>query len=207
MQVRVLSTLQVVKKRFGFKTKYNDLCEYLLYMDTEIIKNSQTIAEAIKKTYGYDNGKTRKKFFDFVEKTNLDITHLRKRELKYPIVNKICPVCGTIFETRKGSKEERTTCSYSCSNTHFRSGDNNPNWKDDSYRTTCFHHHEKKCVVCGEEKIVTVHHFDENHNNNSPENLIPLCPTHHQYIHSKYKDEVYGIVLEYKNKFVSLAQR
>jgi hypothetical protein len=78
-------------------------------MDTEIIKNSQTIAEAIKKTYGYDNGKTRKKFFDFVEKTNLDITHLRKRELKYPIVNKICPVCGTIFETRKGSKEVAIT--------------------------------------------------------------------------------------------------
>ena len=175
-------------------------------METEIISNSQTIAEAIKKIYGYDNGITRKKFFEYVENNKLDIKHLRSRGLKYPIISKICPVCGVNFETRKGSKDEKITCSYSCSNTHFRSGEKNPNWKDESYRTTCFLFHEKKCVVCGEEKIVTVHHFDENRNNNSPENLIPLCPTHHQYIHSKYKDEIFNIVLEYRNRFVSLAQ-
>ena len=175
-------------------------------MEKEIIKNSQTIAEAIKKIYGYDNGRSRKKFFDLVEGVNLDITHLRKRELKYPIVNKICPVCGTEFKTKKGSKEEKTTCSYSCSNTHFRSGENNPNWNLDSYRTTCFNYHKKECIICGESKIVTVHHFDENHHNNSPENLIPLCPTHHQYIHSKYKNEIIDEVVKYRDNFVFLAQ-
>ena len=175
-------------------------------MEVEIIKNSQTIAEAIKKIYGYDNGNSRKKFFEYVGVNNLDISHLRKRELKYPIIKKICPVCGVEFKTKSGSKEEKTTCSYSCSNTHFRSGENNPNWSDDSYRTTCFKTHEKKCIICGEEKIVAVHHFDENRNNNSPENLIPLCPTHHQYIHSKYKNEIFDKVLEYRYKFVSLAQ-
>lgn len=176
-------------------------------MIENFIKNSQTIAEAIKKSYGYDNGRSRKKFFEYVEKNNLNILHLRKRDVKYQIIKKICPVCGKEFETRNGGKLEKTTCSYSCSNTHFRSGENNPNWRDHSYRSTCFEHHEKKCIVCGEEKIVTVHHFDENRNNNSPENLIPLCPTHHQYIHSRYKNEIFDKVLEYKNKFVSLAQR
>lgn len=171
-------------------------------MEKEIIKNSQTISEAIKKIYGYDNGKTRKKFFDCVETNNLDIKHLKKKLSKYPIIKKVCPVCDTEFETKSGSKDEKTTCSYSCSNTHFRSGESNPNWKNDSYRSTCFYHHKKECIICGENKIVTVHHFDENHNNNSPENLIPLCPTHHQYVHSKYKDEVIDVIENYRNSFI-----
>ena len=175
-------------------------------MEIEIIKNSQTVAEAIKKIYGYDNGKSRKKFFELIETNDLDIKHLRKRELKYPIVSKFCPVCGNEFQTKSGSKGEKITCSYSCSNTHFRSGNSNPNWKDDSYRTTCFYNHKKECIICGENKIVTVHHFDENRNNNSPENLIPLCPTHHQYVHSRYKNDVIDIIVKYRENFVSLAQ-
>ena len=102
----------------------------------------------------------------------------------------------------KGSRDEKVTCSYSCSNTHFRSGKLNPNWKEDSYRSTCFHYHKKECIICGEEKIVTVHHFDENHNNNSPENLIPLCPTHHQYVHSQFKNEVIDKIVEYRENYL-----
>jgi len=70
------------------------------------------------------------------------------------------------------------------------------------YTTVCFRYHEKKCIVCNEEKIVAVHHNDHNHNNNDPKNLIPLCPTHHQYVHSRYVDEVQPIIDKYvKNKW------
>jgi hypothetical protein len=117
---------------------------------------------------------------------------------KNPVNLKECPVCK-IMHSKGG-----VTCSYACSNTHFRSGVNNPNWSDDSYQTTCWHHHGKKCLVCGEEKIVAVHHVNENHNDNRPENLVPLCPTHHQYVHSKYKDEIQPIVESYVKKFISL---
>lgn len=103
---------------------------------------------------------------------------------------RLCVVCNTPIKNFR----KNTTCGYKCSNTHFRSGPDHPNWKEDSYQTTCFHYHEKKCVVCDERKIVTVHHLDENHDNNSPENLIPLCPTHHQYVHSRYRDEVQPII-------------
>lgn len=65
------------------------------------------------------------------------------------------------------------------------------------YRTICFHHHAKRCVVCGEENIVAVHHIDEDHHNNDPKNLIPLCPTHHQYCHSQYAHLVQPIIDEY----------
>ena len=169
-----------------------------------IIKESKTISEAIRNLFGYDNGKSRKKFYDLISEKNIDIKHLKVRLPKYETIKKNCPVCGNEFETKLGNKREKTTCSYKCSNTFFRSGKLNPNWKDDSYRSTCFEYHKKECVICGENKIVAVHHYDENHYNNEPKNLIPLCPTHHQYVHSKYKDEVMDKINEYRNKYIGI---
>jgi len=96
---------------------------------------------------------------------------------------KKCPICEKPIKNFRTSE----TCSYSCSNTLFRSDKNNGNWKESSYRTTCFSFHKKECIICGENKIVAVHHYDGNHENNKKENLIPLCPTHHCYWHSKYR--------------------
>ena len=55
-----------------------------------------------------------------------------------------------------------------------------------NYQTICFKYHEKKCIICGETRIVAAHHYDHDHSNNDWKNLIPMCPTHHQYVHSKY---------------------
>lgn len=110
-------------------------------------------------------------------------------------------------------RREKTTCSRSCSNTSFRSGKNNGNWKDISeydsrsktfilkYRRICFENHKHECVICGENKILDVHHLDQNKFNNSPENLVPLCPTHHQYWHSRYKQEIEEKIYNYINEF------
>ena len=123
------------------------------------------------------------------------------RKFIYEPIEKDCPICGTKFTTGKDSPREKITCSHSCANSYFRSGVNNPNWKENSYRSTCFHFHKKECIVCGESKIVEVHHLDENNKNNSPNNLIPLCPTHHQYWHSRYKEEIEQIVIDYITEF------
>jgi len=170
-------------------------------METEIINSSQTKSEAIIKIFGYHNGTTQRKFEKLVKEKNINIEHFKRRPFKYKKIIKICPVCEKTFETQVGNREERTTCSYACANTYFRSGKNNPKWKDSTYRTTCFSNHKKECIICGENKIVAVHHYDENNKNNNPENLIPLCPTHHQYFHSKYKDEVIDKINEYRTKF------
>lgn len=93
-----------------------------------------------------------------------------------------CPVCG------KKVNYGRVTCSYSCSNTHFRSGSDHPNWKipeEKGYRSICFEHKEKKCLICGYDRIISVHHLDGDRKNNNIENLIPLCMNHHAEIHSK----------------------
>ena len=101
-----------------------------------------------------------------------------------------------------GHPKEKTTCSRSCSNTHFRSGINNPNYKTgDNYRAICFKYHKKECIICGEDRIVSVHHYDENHDNNEITNLVPLCPTHHHYVHSRYKDLVQREIDEYVFQF------
>ena len=144
-----------------------------------------------------------KKIDKLLEKFGLEFTSTYRYEhlIKYETINKICPVCDNEFTTKKGSRDEKTTCSHSCSNTFFRSGDKNPNWKFDVYRTTCFLHHEHKCVVCEERLLLDVHHFDGDRNNNNPENLIPLCATHHRYWHSKYKHLIKDIVLNYVENF------
>lgn len=126
----------------------------------------------------------------------------KPKKPKWKKIKKICPVCGKEFETLKGHPKEKITCGYSCSNVHFRSGKDNPNWKEEVYRTTCFEHHKKKCICCDEELIVAVHHYDGNKKNNSPENLMPMCPTHHQYWHSNYRHMIQEKVDEYREEFI-----
>jgi hypothetical protein len=116
-----------------------------------------------------------------------------------PTVMVECKVCSKAIKDYKHSKG---TCSYSCSNKLFRSGYSNGNWKGENYRNIAKIHHEMRCIICGEDKIVAIHHLDENHDNNAPNNLVPLCPTHHQYLHSRYKNEILPKVTEYINKFI-----
>ena len=120
-----------------------------------------------------------------------------KHEIACKKKEKKCPVCFKLFYTGND------TCGYSCANTYFRSGSDNPNWKESQYRSTCFEHHEKKCVICGEDLIVAVHHFNHDADDNSPENLIPMCPTHHQYWHSRYKHLIEEKVIKYHEEFMT----
>ena len=109
-----------------------------------------------------------------------------------------CAKCGKGFykteSKQKKSKSGLFFCTRTCKDSaqtignggikkimppHYGNGNN--------YRRICFSHHKKECIICGEDKVVAVHHYDENHNNNDLNNLIPLCPTHHLYVHSKYK--------------------
>ena len=114
------------------------------------------------------------------------------------IQNIDCPICLKSF---KPSNRNQMTCSVGCANTFFRSGENNHNYYNGkgSYRTKCFAIRNKKCIICEESNIVEVHHYDENHDNNDINNLIPLCPTHHQYFHSQYKDLVEPQINQWRN--------
>lgn len=144
-----------------------------------------------------------KKIKQRIIKYNIDISHFDQKikTRVYPIVSKECPACGKSFKVSKGSPREETTCSYACSNTYFRSGRNNPNWKETAYRSTCFLYHKKECVICNEVRIVEVHHYDCNKNNNEIDNLVPLCPNHHQLFHSRFRQDVEPYIIEYIKNF------
>jgi hypothetical protein len=149
----------------------------------------------------------------YIEKYNCDISHFNgalQKKYKYNLIEKECPVCGAKFITREGHKREKTTCSHACSNTYFRTANNNGRWiknRDETkeakyYVKICFSFHDYKCIICGEDKTVDVHHLDKNRENNTPENLVPLCPTHHRYMHRKYKELIMDKVEEYVNNFI-----
>ena len=43
---------------------------------------------------------------------------------------KNCPICNKEFDAKIGHpSKEKKTCSHSCANSYFRSGENHPNWK------------------------------------------------------------------------------
>lgn len=110
------------------------------------------------------------------------------------IHTKECKRCGKEF-TIEGREKTRKVmnanfCSRSCSN-------NRQEWWNDNainYRTIALQQWEHKCAICGFDKIVAIHHIDENHDNNNPHNLIPLCPNHHEMVHSKWRTEVQPII-------------
>ena len=136
-------------------------------------------------------------------------------------VERPCGTCGSPVVRQhhivESSKSGYVFCNKSCAvkynNRILRSGENNPNFRkaglfggnrkaknNSHYRTICFQYHEKKCVVCGEDKVVAVHHFDHNHDNHDPTNLIPMCPTHHGYMHSKHRHLIEATVNAYHER-------
>lgn len=107
---------------------------------------------------------------------------------------KICIICSSeyIFNGREFTKkyEQSNYCSRSCANNRRDWWKNNAT----NYRTIAFNNWDHKCAICSFDKIVAIHHVDENHNNNDPKNLIPLCPNHHEMVHSKWGDEIKPII-------------
>lgn len=117
--------------------------------------------------------------------------------------NVVCEKCNTQFSVveREHLHPQRGHyfCSRRCANSVGGRAKADKHHADHvaSYTTVAWRYHEKKCVVCNEELIVAVHHLDENHENNDPKNLVPLCPTHHQYMHSRYRKLIKHNVDEY----------
>lgn len=167
------------------------------------VRESSSKSEVCRKLSLPKNGTSFRKVSRWIDEYGLDISHfktpaeLAQDRRKYPVQIKICPVCKKEFQESIGHARERTTCSHSCSNTYFRSKTDNGQYKHGIhskvdgkrfgtlYRKICFERFKQECFLCGWNECVAVHHIDGNHDNNDPANLIPLCPNHHQSIHTK----------------------
>ena len=94
----------------------------------------------------------------------------------------------------KKSKSGNVFCSKSCAasynNSHYRTGENNPNWKGGKFSgkkhlKVAYRTYISECANCGitEECVLEVHHIDENRENNDADNLIILCANCHCRVH------------------------
>jgi len=161
----------------------------------KIVKDSVSFYEVLKKIKFANNGTGQRKTKKLIQDFGIDTSHfsfkasVEKFHRKYKLITKICPVCGKNFESGEGDPREKQTCSHSCSNTYFSHLRNKPE-RHTNYRTICFKSWKKECIVCGFEKVVEVHHIDHNHSNNDRHNLVPVCPNHHQMLHTnKWAEE------------------
>lgn len=169
------------------------------------VKNSKSISDLIRWYKKPKNGYYNNLFEKWIRRFGCDTSHFRKTET----LSLVCDFCRKEFIVPfiKVNKNRRF-CSIQCSNKKIKRGIVLCNTKEDTelkgikkYVTICFRHHKKKCVVCDEENIVTVHHYDGNHDNDSPDNLVPVCPTHHSYIHSKFRYIVIDKIEKYLEDF------
>lgn len=142
------------------------------------------------------NGRSNQIVKEYLKLHDIDSSHLdpnKNRSRKYTIISKDCPICSTKFETKQGSPDEKTTCSTSCANTYFRSGSNNPNYKNGTgaYRSVVTLESCNRCGYKDVPAILHVHHIDRDRSNNTIENLEVLCPTCHTVEHYLNRDGMY----------------
>lgn len=114
---------------------------------------------------------------------------------------KFCKVCGGYIKHYKNN----ITCSHGCANKLFKQAKghtphNKIYFDKVDYRKIARKHHQMKCVICGEDLMVDIHHYDNNHENNDPRNLVPVCPTHHRYLHCKNKYVIKECIDDYVKK-------
>lgn len=95
---------------------------------TRQVNVSNSYSELCRRLNIPDNGKYRQKLKDVINNNNIIIPQWDKykNSRKYEIVEKVCPVCNAKFSTKLNAIDEKTTCSYKCSNIYFTEKRNTP---------------------------------------------------------------------------------
>lgn len=162
----------------------------------EIKDNCWSLGEICKHLGYSDHSRNTSKLNVFCISNNIDITHFTSnglpRATKYI---KTCLHCGKEFKVSGSKNKEQRTCSHKCANTYFK-----PNKKDTTSNTYIFAARQAgmvSCAICGESTLVDIHHIDHDRNNNNLDNLVPLCPTHHMYLHRGKADLIMDKLIEY----------
>jgi len=162
---------------------------------------SKTIKEQVIKSYDGINKHPRSKKNKYCVYCGITLSQFAKfKHEKYCSLNpkniKYCPICDGYIKHYKYNK----TCSHQ-SKGHIP---HNKKYFDKvNYRKIAVKYHKMECIICGEDLMIDVHHFDGDRDNNNPENLVPICATHHRYIH--HNENYYFIkecIDDYVNNFI-----
>ena len=153
-----------------------------------IVVNSFSASGVVRKLGYSENGKRIKYVREYLISNGISICHWTTNGMK-PVshIQRICPVCNEMFSGIPSEIKDQVTCSVGCANTYFRSGKDNPNYKNGkgSYRNFALANLDAKCVICGYSHIeaLEVHHLDKDRSNNNITNLEILCANCHVLKH------------------------
>ena len=170
--------------RTNFKEKVTNLMSDGTLL--EIVDNSLSSSEVLLKLGYTKKGQYVTWLREYLIDNEVDISHWTANGK--PLVSKViktCPACKKEFLSFP--RDKQVACSYSCSNTVFRSGENNPNYVNGagSYRSRALKYYNNCCKYCSYNNpdALEVHHIDKNRENNSIENLEVVCANCHTLIH------------------------
>lgn len=156
----------------------------------EIVDSVFCVSDVCRKIGYSDRGAYLKIIREYLINNEVDISHFTGNgKPKNLPITKTCPACFKEFTLPYSADHlKQVTCGYSCSNTYFRSGKDNPNYRGEegnNYRVLAFTHYSKQCALCGfsDERALEVHHIDNNRSNNKLENLKVLCSNCHKIEH------------------------
>lgn len=151
----------------------------------EVVNKCYSLAQVCDH-YGYfNNGRNTGTVKKVLIQLGIDFTHFTPSGFPRREEERDCPVCGKKF-TVTNTNWEKTTCSHGCANTFFRSGNNAGGYSGGVYSGKSAFKKAfpiQKCAVCEEVEVIDFHHVDQDRSNNAISNIIPLCPTHHAYVH------------------------
>jgi len=85
----------------------------------EKIKEARGVTDLIKMLDLVSSGGNSKRIKKIIEEEKLDTTHFYKKTEKirlYPLIDKNCIICNSIFTTKLGHRREQKYCSPTCSN-------------------------------------------------------------------------------------------
>ena len=107
-----------------------------------------------------------------------------------------CTECEKIIYRPKSwlQRNVEPFCSHSCRSINLNkrriSGRKASELEPRNYRSFAFRLYGIRCAVCGyrDIRVLEVHHIDSNRSNNLAENLMVLCPTHHDEIQAGVRE-------------------
>jgi len=165
-----------------------------------LLETEKTLG-SICKGLGYStHGRNTGALTVFLSSNNIEFkNHSQKtKELE----SRSCVHCGKEFFVSVNNKEEYKvlTCSYACSGAYPPFISNRVIAKvgeAKSYPIVAKRAGLSSCCICGESEVLDVHHLDEDRDNNEISNLVPLCPTHHAYLHRGKSELIFTKLIEY----------
>ncbi len=166
-----------------------------------LLQECNSLGEIATKLGYSTHGRNTANITKFLAKNNLVFSNQSQKTIEYE--QRICVHCSNIFQVSVHNKNRQKviTCSHSCSSNYapfkIKRVEAKIGLEATSYPILAKRYGLNACCICKETEVLDIHHLDEDRNNNVISNLVPLCPTHHAYLHRGKSELIFDKLVEY----------